>query len=626
MDFFRKIRLGEVSGDGWLVPGILRYVYRWFSLVPGLCLMATSVAADTSFEARWHGDRLEVVAQVSAHFAAVELRIHSNRNSRLSRLSDISPLAPKRAAASARERPDREVYYPIVDVGLQLGLEGVIRFGSSPERCWVNEHIYKGEVSLGSELVLAADKLSLWENAVFVTPAAVTVESFYLRLKIPVIHGAAFRSLHVLSAHWAGRLTLHAPDGRELADFSVAAVNPLVAAPEGESLSRARLEASLAESVAYTLRSQERNPASPFHGGLNLFYDLDAATFRSNYWVWGWGPSAGMLLGAAQVPVVAARFAPGELHAAAIAIGQAAIRFIVRDPDHPARGVMLSRWNRNLSFPTGFEERISVADAQFLAGWAWIPLYRATGDDSYLEATKTLAAATDRLIGEHEVIPQDYYHELAVWSDHILDESGFGMMGLAGLYAVTGDERYREIGRRYFESVRLKLERPDGVWERGWNRKTGIMPAGYVTRGMGWAQEGLLSAHSAMPEAGYLERAWRMAEAVMNWQHPDGSWSFNADKPVMDVGVAEKATALWSLHFYRLYRHTGDPRHLAAARRALTWCVDHQYFGSDPDARGSLVGVGPASAVGYRQWFRVSCTYSSAFFGAAIMEELQLQP
>ena len=62
-----------------------------------------------------------------------------------------------------------------------------------------------------------------------------------------------------------------------------------------------------------------------------------------------------------------------------------------------------------------------------------------------------------------------------------------------------------------------------------------------------------------------------------------------------------------------------------AARRALEWCLNNQYAGPDGDAHGGLVGVSPQSAVGYRPWFRVSCTYASGFFGLAALEELKLQ-
>jgi hypothetical protein len=93
---------------------------------------------------------------------------------------------------------------------------------------------------------------------------------------------------------------------------------------------------------------------------------------------------------------------------------------------------------------------------------------------------------------------------------------------------------------------------------------------------------------------------------------------------VSEVGFDDKGTPLWCYLFYRLYSATGDPKHLDAARKALTWCIQNQYIGPDPDAHGGVVGVNPQSAVSFRPWFRVSCAYTSGFFGLAVLEELKL--
>jgi len=87
--------------------------------------------------------------------------------------------------------------------------------------------------------------------------------------------------------------------------------------------------------------------------------------------------------------------------------------------------------------------------------------------------------------------------------------------------------------------------------------------------------------------------------------------------------MADKGTPLWSLLFYRLYDATCKAEHLQAARRSLQWCIDNQYVGEDPEARGSIIGVNVSSGVAYGRWFRLSCSYGSAFFGLAAMEELR---
>ena len=236
------------------------------------------------------------------------------------------------------------------------------------------------------------------------------------------------------------------------------------------------------------------------------------------------------------------------------------------------------------------------------------------------------AADADRLSRQFGLIPQNYWPDEGGWSDFTLDESGFGTQGLAELYRITGDAAYRETSRRYIEAHLQRLGRPDGLWNRSWLRgKAAAMPTVFNTRAAGWAMEGLLASHRMMPDGRYLDKARRMAEHLVRAQDAAGCWNFNFTQPREEVGIAAKGTALWSLLMYRLYDATGDRRHLDSARRALAWLVANQYTGPDVDAIGSVFDRNNNSGVGYRPWFRVSCTYGSAFFGLAGLEELRLQ-
>ena len=78
------------------------------------------------------------------------------------------------------------------------------------------------------------------------------------------------------------------------------------------------------------------------------------------------------------------------------------------------------------------------------------------------------------------------------------------------------------------------------------------------------------------------------------------------------MGIGEEGTARWSLLLYVTHTAAHDKQYLAPARRALGWCLDNQYAGPDPQARGSLPGSNP------------SCAYASGFFGLTVLEELKL--
>ena len=573
---------------------------------------------------------LEISATLPVQVKEVELRFRSARNAVISKITDISPAHPAPETVLPSPKPDKEVWYPVVDLELNAGMSGVLRWQSAPRLVAVNHHFH-GKTETGQrDMPVAAQMLESWENNVYCEPA-VALEDFYLTARAPVIDGCLKYAVRPLCEQWAGTVAMvDATSGKEV---EIARFTPksVTATPADDStvtaLTQQALEQSLLESVNYLLRSQNRNPSSPTFGGLHLFYDLDARTYRSSYWIWGAGPAASALLEAEKLPAIAKHFPARHLAERADEIGRSSLALRIMDPTHPAYGIPISRWRRAIELPFGFEQCAAPSDALFLSGWAWIPLYRATGNPEYLRASELLATSTARLMHDYELVPQDYYVDRHEWSEHTIDESGFGVEGLKALYECTGDRRYQKQADDYMKQHLAKLARADGLWERGWNRRTGVMPTIRMTRGLGWAMEGLLAAHEAVPDGGYLAHARQMADQMAKWQRGDGSWVFIADQPVERNGISEKGTALWSLLYYRLYHATGDAGYLAVARRALSWCVANQYRGADPEARGGIVGMTEHSAVGagHRAWFRVSCAYTAGFAALAAIEELRIQ-
>ena len=573
---------------------------------------------------------LEITLTLPMEKKSVELRFRSARNRVISKITDIAPNHPAPQTVLPSPKPDKEIWYPVVDLGLNAGMNAVMRWQTAPRVVAVNHHFH-GQVETGkADMPVAAEMLESWENSVYCEPA-VALQDFYLVVRVPVINGALKYSVTSLAETWAGTvMMLDTATGQEVEVLRIEP-KPFVSAQVGGApalaLTTSNLERALLDSVNYLLRAQNRNPASPTAGGLHLFYDLDAQTYRSSHWIWGAGPAVSALLAAEKIPAIAQQFSPRFLTNRADEIGRSGLALRILDPKHPAYGVPLSRWRRAIDLPFGYEQCAAVSDALFLSGWSWIPLYQATGNVEYLRATELLAASTARLMKEYELVPQDYYLDRHEWSEHTIDESGFGVEGLRALYATTKEPRYKKQADDYMQQHLAKLTREDGLWERGWNRRTGVMPTIRMTRGLGWAMEGLLAAHEAVPERDYLKQAIRLADSMMKWQRADGSWVFIADQTVERYGISEKGTALWSLLFYRLHRATGDARHLAAARQALSWCIANQYRGPDPEAHGGIVGMTEHSAVGagHRAWFKVACAYTTGFAALATIEELKIQ-
>ena len=573
---------------------------------------------------------IEVAFTLPIQVKEVELRFRSSRNRQMSKITDISPNHPSPQTVLPSPKPDKEVWYPVVDLHLNAGMDGVLHWQSPPKLIAVNHHFHGKSEAGQREMTVPAQRLESWENSVYCEPAVPLVD-FYLMVRVPVINGALKYSVQPLGVEWTGSIT--AVDGATGKEVEIMRREPraFVSAPIGGAtaipLTKANTEQALLESVNYLLRAQNKNAASPTRGGLHLFYDLDAQTYRSSHWIWGAGPAVSALLEAARIPAIAQKFPEQYLLNRADEIGRSGLALRILAPTHPAYGISLSRWRRAIDLPFGYEQCAAPSDALFLAGWSWIPLYKATGNIEFLRATELLAATTARLMKEYELVPQDYYVDRQEWSWHTIDESGFGVEGLRALYEITGEKRYQKQADDYMKQHLAKMARDDGLWERGWNRRTGVMPTNRMTRGLGWAMEGLLAAHEAVPNSDYLTQAQRMGEQMTKWQRPDGSWVFIADQSVDRHGISEKGTALWALHFYRLYRSTGDADHLAVARRALSWCIANQYRGPDPQAHGGIVGMTEHSAVGagHRAWFKISCAYTVAFASLAMIEELKVQ-
>lgn len=588
------------------------------------------------------GDALSISLPAAATQAGkLELGIVSVRNARVPRFHDVSPLQPR--AWRDPRNAESELWFPVVDLRLEADMSAVVEVAEASPGAQVsfNGWVRCEREPLRARLRFPAERLLHWENTLWIDRREPAIARFQLRKPVPAGHGETGIvprevRLELLDRDWAGRIELIAldEDGREtvLAAQELAPPGALgfsgrdVRRPEGTGLARGRLREALVAAIGHILSGQVEDPRDPMRGGLYLFYDLDGRTYRTSHWVWGWGPPAGLLLEARRSPDVTARLPAERLLAAARGIGEASLRSVPADPRHPARGMPVSRWDRAPRFECGHALAFTPSDAGFLAGWSWVPLAEATGETRWREASLRLVDALEQLMRKHSVPPQNYWPDREQWDDHVIDEAGFGVELFARLHRLTGDARLRDLGRRYLEQHLAALGRPDGLWDRvHYLNGRPNAPTIRLTRGMGWPMEGLLAAHRLLPDDGkYLELARRMAEHLLAAQKPEGWWSHRFAEPAETWGVGMKGTALWCWLLYELHARTGDPRHREGARRALRWLLDQQYFGDDERARGGHVTVSPHSAVGPRPWFRVTCVYGSAFFGLAILRELEL--
>jgi rhamnogalacturonyl hydrolase YesR len=605
------------------------------SIIISLFLLSSEIlhAQANQNEVRWNQDASGITLHVSltTNVQDVKIQIRSDRNTRITKITDISAEHPEPQTVLPTPIPNKQIWYPVVDIVRNPGMKGHIILDSMATISAWNQHFFKKSENNKKKINLEADRLEDWENSLYIEPRARQINDFYIQQIVQPLNGTLNYHFTPLSEEWKGTITIRFKENGVAKTINHKINWSKVLSKNWEftnsNLSQKNLKLALSKSIDYLLRSQNKNKSSLTYGGLNLFYDLDAQSYRSNHWIWGSGPAVKVLLNARKINGLHLSTTNSGLLKAAEKIGQSAINTRIMDPNHAMYGVPLSRWRRDIILPDfGYQQCYSTSDANFFSGWAWIPLYTETGNKAYLEAAKLLAETTDRLMTHYGLIPQDYYIDEKKFSEHTIDESGFGTEGLANLFVATNDQKYFKMTEQYIQEHLKKLSRADGLWERGWHQKTGVQPTIKMTRGLGWAMEGLLAAHRNNPRGPYLSLAKKMADRMFTWQKPDGHWNFITDESVEKVGISEKGTALWSYLLYQLYAATGDKKYVAMARKSLTWCINNQYQGPDRQAYGGIVGKTIHSAVGaaFRPWFPITCAYTSAFFSLAIMEELNL--
>lgn len=580
--------------------------------------------------------RLNVTVTLAQPAEGLVIRLHSDRNQPVSRYSDVSPRAKDNSYTSLSPENAGEVWFPVIDFALDARFSAELRFAPGTAPGFTLNGVLNGvnertEEHTHKPISVAAHALLEWENCFFVPDRRAALTDFVLVVRVPIVLSVTKQlqiPLRLLSEHWAGRVSvaaLRAGEEWEVGEATLAATPPPRRSRGTGALDRQSLLDALSGCVAYLLSSGNDCAHSPFAGGFYLLYDLDARTYRQPAWLWGWGPAIRALLKCLAVPEIQRRFPAERLLNRACAAGEATLVGLVRHDDPLLDGLCTARWDPNPAMPGGMRERINVAaDSGFLCGWAWSALYAHTQDARYLEAGLRYIETTERFLRQYPVPPQDYWPEAGRFSAHTLDESGFGVEAHAALYQLTGQERIREQGRTYIDRHIEAFERPDGLWERSFYWQDGHTdPTIRMTRGLGWAMEGLLAAFEMTREHRYLEKACRLADHLLRAQTPSGCWAFVLDKSPDAVGYDDKGTPLWSLLLYRLHRATGDPAHLSAARRALAHCVAHQLVEGETECIGALPGATPHSGIVYRPWFDISCLYASGFFALALLEELE---
>ncbi|MDQ8182917.1 hypothetical protein [Pelagicoccus sp. SDUM812005] len=593
--------------------------------------IGTANAKGRSGALRWDrkGRRITVRMPAPSSVSTVEIRIHSSANDYIWEYSDISPDAPKVDHEQTRGvwmesfdkgieelmNSSQEERFPTVDFVIQPRMEAV--FEMKLKEAGEYEFNANGRKPLTEQIRIPDEQVGHWGNRFVQDPKTNKIEAFYMAAKVTKQDSEIEFEFDTLRDDWTGTVSVHDFESKkQLASVPVTWNQTLPKVSTGKGVSRERMIESLSWGTKYILECQDTNPDSDTYGGEFLHYDLAGKTRLRADWSWSWGPSARMLLNASRIEGVDAGMTSRQLMRRAIDLGYASMRQQILEPSHPAYGLVRT---------IGTEA--STADSLFLVGWGWIPLYKATGDYRFLEAGKKVGDTCKKLLDKYNDVwlPQKYILEEKDWAKIMSFETSMGLPGLAHLYLETGEEVYRETMIRLADMLIRVFEREDGLWKVFYLEETGkAVPVNYWTKALGYVVDGLIEAHKAAPEKGYLEKGRRIADHVLKAQLPEGAWTLRFDREAQYVGICDKSTTLWAGMMIRLYKMTGNKAYYESGMRAIEWCMDHQYFGDDPVARGGFVAQNWASGINFRHWWPVVITYSVSFFGDAVSEALSL--
>lgn len=581
------------------------------------------------FKATKSGNRVEIDGLLSETCAHWALEIRSDRNRTISRMSDVAPSNPEPPAVM----PDVENWFPVVDIAVDAQTCAELRLSeTSALRGVFNSYLDKTPVEFcANPSVIQGSRLLEWENVLYVPSWDVDAQLDFALIRtmahIPSVSLKAWAQFDVLTPDWAGEILIHRIDTNGVRHFDDRIVLERQSLQAPTQASDRSAATALDLTLHYILASINSTPNSPFQGGLYLHYDVAADTYRNGTWPWCWGPAIKLLLDAAALSDGSHTFSADELITAAHGIGECSLRMAIDNPNVLCDGFSTTRYTPRTNNPPGtidgFQELVNTgSDGGFLAGWGWIPLFEATGDKRFLDACETYIAKMTTVLNAFPLPPQEWLPGIRNWTSFTIDESGFGTEGIAALYHATGRDDLVDLCRVYIDQHIALFERPDGFWQRQYNFTDGTVDeTEFMTRGMAWAMEGLIAAHQCTRDEAYLQKAIRMADAMITHQRDDGAWSFRFKGPQPAGGDADKGTAMWCVLLYRLHAAAGEAKHLAAARKALTWLKNAQYRGANVHSLGGIVSASEEAGITYRMFYPMCCHYTSSFFGLALLED-----
>lgn len=248
-------------------------------------------------------------------------------------------------------------------------------------------------------------------------------------------------------------------------------------------------------------------------------------------------------------------------------------------------------------------------DSAYVARSAMLPVYRATGDEKYLDSAVRCADWTMKTAFADGLVRFAYDIDQNRWLENSIVDVGFTADLFAELYRTTQDEKYKTFLAKFIKTyVETFYDRSAKFFS------SSIGPdrsrrGGYFSRGQGWAMEGLSAAYDVLREQWIFDLMEELTSSVVGAQLKNGGWRGNFQKGRSLMGedckgipVLAKNLLVWA-HYSK-----NKERLIAAAKKAYEWCVKH----TDPET-GTIVSFTSNGAIEYSPNTSVGILYANAY-------------
>lgn len=249
-------------------------------------------------------------------------------------------------------------------------------------------------------------------------------------------------------------------------------------------------------------------------------------------------------------------------------------------------------------------------DSAYIANNAFLTLYEKTNKDIYLDIAKRCADWIIETARPDGMVHLGYNMRDNKWiTDAIIVDVGFTGGLFSRLVDFTHDQKYLDFLilfiNRYVELFYL----PHKYGFTTSIDKNDHPQGGMFGRGQAWALEGLIPAYKILKDDTLRKVIDETIDTLIKYQHKDGSWSYNLDKPLL--GDDSKAVSVIAKNMMEWYSVTNDSRIINSAKMALKWCCTHT--ANEGKAKGGIFSFCMEGAIVHSLYSSCAFVYSSSY-------------